>query len=289
MFDLNQGLLAYFFRDVSYWAFHEWYILLPAVLIVCAVAYLLGSVNSAIIVSKVIYHDDVRTHGSGNAGTTNVLRTYGKVAALLTLVGDMLKTAISIAIAGLVFGFNYVGGISVSDMCYIAGLFSVIGHIFPVYYGFKGGKGVLSTATMVLVLSPIIFAILILLFIGIVAFSGFVSLGSVIAAALYPIVLNGYFAVFSGETVVKPMPLMVLASILLACLIVWCHRTNLDRISKGEENKFTFGKKKEEPALDEGDEDFGDEDDDGLEGDDSDEVDSENYTDSSPSDKADGE
>lgn len=252
MFDLNQGLLAYFFPNVSYWAFHEWYILLPVVLAVCAAAYLLGSINSAIIVSKVIYHDDVRTHGSGNAGTTNVLRTYGKLAALLTLLGDMLKTAIAIGIAGLVFGFNYVGGISVSDMCYIAGLFSVIGHIFPVYYRFKGGKGVLSTATMVLVLSPAIFGILILLFIGIVAFSGFVSLGSVIAASLYPIVLNGYFSIFASE--VKPMPLMVLASILLACLIVWCHRTNLDRISKGEENKFTFGKKKEEPALDAADE-----------------------------------
>lgn len=274
MFDLNQGLLAYFFPDVTYWAFHEWYILLPAVLIVCAAAYLLGSINSAIIVSKVIYHDDVRTHGSGNAGTTNVLRTYGKLAALLTLLGDMLKTAIAIGIAGLVFGFNYVGGISVSDMCYIAGLFSVIGHIFPVYYKFKGGKGVLSTATMVLVLSPIIFAILIVLFIGIVFFSGFVSLGSVVAASLYPIVLNGYFAIFSNDTVVKPMPLMVLASILLACLIVWCHRTNLERISKGEENKFTFGKKKEEPALDVG-EDFDEEEADGSEGDDTDEADGE--------------
>lgn len=262
MFDLNQGLLAYFFPNVTYWVFHEWYILLPAVIGVCAVAYLLGSVNSAIIVSTVIYREDVRTQGSGNAGTTNVLRTYGKVAALLTLLGDMLKTALSIAIAGLVFGFNYVGGISVSEMCYIAGLFSVIGHIFPVYYGFKGGKGVLSTATMVLVLSPLVFAVLIALFIGIVFFSGFVSLGSVVAAVLYPILLNGYFSIFFQDGFVKPMPLMVLASILLACLIVWCHRANLDRISKGEENKFTFGKKKKEPEVEDDcdeDEDYDDE------------------------------
>ena len=243
MFNLNTGLLAAIFTDVQHWAQMPWYAVVPAIIAVCFISYLLGSINSAIIISKIFYGEDVRTKGSGNAGTTNVLRNYGKGAALGTLLGDMLKTAISIAIAGIVFGFGYAGPISVSEMCYIAGLFSIIGHVFPIYYGFKGGKGVLSTATMVLILSPIVFLVLIALFIGVVAFSKYVSLGSVLAASLFPVVLHGYFAVFS-----VPMPgLMALSSILLAILIVWCHRTNLVRISNRTENKLSFGKKKEEP------------------------------------------
>ncbi len=259
MFNLNTGLLYHFFPETRFWFLYDWYILLPAVLFVCAVSYLLGSINSAIIISRIGFGEDIRTKGSGNAGTTNMLRNYGKAAAGLTLLGDLLKTAISIAIAGLIFGFNYVGGISVGEMCYVAGLFSIIGHIFPIYYKFRGGKGVLSTATMVLILSPALFAVLILIFIGIVAFSKFISLGSVISAVLYPVVLNGYFTVFAPTS--KPEPLMVLSSILLACLIVWCHRTNLSRISRGEENKFSFGKKKdvpEEPVDEDADEDVDD-------------------------------
>ena len=244
--DLNTGLLASIFTDAGDWTTIPWYALLPAVIAVCLAAYLLGSINSAIIVSKTFFGEDVRTKGSGNAGTTNVQRNYGNKAALLTLVGDMLKTALSIFIAGFVFGFNYVAGISVSEMCYVAGLFSIIGHVFPVYYGFKGGKGVLSTATMALVLSPVVALILIAIFVALVVFSRYISLGSVCAAALYPVVLNGYFPIFFGADA-KPMPLMALASILLACLIVWCHRENLARIGRGEENKFSFKKKKPAP------------------------------------------
>ena len=177
-------------------------------------------------------------------------------AALGTLLGDMLKTAISIAIAGVGFGFGYAGVISVSEMCYVAGMFSIIGHVFPIYYGFKGGKGVLSTATMVLVLAPVVFLILITIFISIVAFSKYVSLGSVLAASLFPVVLNGYFGVFE-----VPMPgLMALSSILLAVLIVWCHRANLVRISNRTENKLSFGKKpKEEEPKEDAPRGYGDE------------------------------
>ena len=257
MFNLNTGLFAYLFPETPYWTALPWYVLLPAVILTLAIAYLLGSINSAIIVSKLFYGEDVRTKGSGNAGTTNVLRNYGAKAALMTLLGDILKTAIAICVAGVLFGFNYVGAaVSVSEMCYVAGLFAVIGHVFPVYYKFKGGKGVLSTATMALVLCPAIAGVLILIFVGIVWFSRFVSLGSVIGVTLFPVVLNGYFAVFGGGA--KPMPMMVLSSIILAVLIVWCHRSNLARISRGEENKLSFGKKKKaepEPEEDgEGDE-----------------------------------
>ena len=112
--NLNQGLLIHLFPEVKTWVALPWYVLVPALIGVLAVAYLLGSINSAIIVSKLLYGEDVRTKGSGNAGTTNVLRNYGKKAALFTLLGDMLKTALSIFIAGLVFGFFYVGGVSIS-------------------------------------------------------------------------------------------------------------------------------------------------------------------------------
>ncbi len=244
MFNLNEGLLAYFFPEFGYWGAMPWYAVLPSVLGVCIIAYLLGSINSAIIISKLLYREDIRTKGSGNAGMTNMLRNYGKGAAGLTLLGDLMKTVIAIAVAGVLFGFQYAGAISVSEMCYVAGLFAVFGHVFPVYYGFKGGKGVLATATMALVLSPIPFLILITLFIGVVWFSRYVSLGSVIGAALYPVVLNGYFAVFE-----LPTPAMIaLSSIVLAILIVWCHRENLKRIGNRTEHKLSFGKKNAEPA-----------------------------------------
>lgn len=244
MFNLNEGILAYLFKDAAEYtsAYYIWY--LAFALITVASSYLLGSINSAIIVSKTLYHDDVRKHGSGNPGLTNMLRTYGKGGAGLTLLGDMLKTALSIFISGVLFGFNYVGGVSTGEgFCYIAGLFAVIGHVFPIYYKFKGGKGVLSTATMVLILTPVPFAILFLIFAGIVAASKYVSLGSVVSAVLYPVVLHGYFMfIFSSTN--KSLPgLAALASVTIAILVVWCHRGNLQRISDRTERKISFKKK----------------------------------------------
>ena len=206
-------------------------------------AYLLGSINSAILISKLVYRDDIRKHGSGNGGMTNMLRTFGGKAALLTLVGDLLKTALAILIAGCVYGFWYTAGIATSEMCYMAGLFAVLGHIFPLYYRFKGGKGVLVTSSMALILTPVPFLILFVIFALIVYMSKYVSLGSVSVAVLYPVLLHGAFAmVFEA-----PMPgLMALSTIILACLIVWCHRENLKRISEGTERKLSFKKKKDE-------------------------------------------
>ena len=245
MFNLNTGLFTYIFPDGGT-AFEFWSIYLIFVIISIAASYLFGSINSAIIISKVIYHDDIRRHGSGNAGTTNMLRTYGKSAALMTLVGDMLKTALAVFVCGILFGFNYVGGVSTGEgYCYMAGLFAVLGHVFPVYYGFKGGKGVLSTATMALILCPIPFLILLAVFIGIVALSKYVSLGSVCGAILLPIILNGYFTLkFS----LPPPGLASLSVIILAILIVWCHRENLKRISNRTERKLSFKKRPEAKA-----------------------------------------
>lgn len=241
---LNDGLLHRYFYDAAAEKLSVdpllYYGLLLGVLLV---AYFLGSMNSAIVISKLVYRDDIRKYGSGNAGMTNMLRTYGKNAALLTLAGDLLKTVIALIIAAVVFGFHYMGGISIGgDLgeCYLAGLFAVLGHIFPVYYRFKGGKGVLVSSTMALVLSPIPFLILLALFVIVVWISRYVSLGSVVVCTLYPVLMHGYFAlVFSSY-----MPAFTaVTSIAIAIIVFWCHRANLQRIGNRTERKLSFGKK----------------------------------------------
>ena len=139
MFSLNNGgIFGWLFNktsgvwsDASELKYYLFYFGL--MLFMIAAAYLLGSLNSAIIVSRVLYRDDIRKHGSGNAGLTNTLRTYGKNAALLTLFGDILKTVLAVVVGGVLFGFGYIRAISTSEMCYVAGLFAVFGHVFPIY------------------------------------------------------------------------------------------------------------------------------------------------------------
>ncbi len=238
MFNLNEGLLAHLFPDGM-----SPFVLFGSLFLVLCASYLLGSINSAIIISRALYKEDIRTKGSGNGGMTNMLRSFGGKAALLTLFGDLGKTAVSVFLAGFVFGFNYVGGISVNGFCYFAGLFAVLGHVFPIYYRFKGGKGVLVTSTMALILTPVPFLILFVIFVLIVYMSKYVSLGSVSVAVLYPVLLHGTFAVLFESA----MPgLISLAAIILACLIVWCHRENLKRIGEGKESKLSFKKKKDD-------------------------------------------
>ena len=119
-------------------------------IVICVVVpYLLGSLNFAVIISKSRYKDDVRTHGSGNAGATNMLRTHGKSAAALTLLGDLLKAVVSVLLALFLMPGD--------GFAYIAGLCCMLGHAFPVYYGFKGGKGVVVAAGTMLVLNPLVF------------------------------------------------------------------------------------------------------------------------------------
>ena len=234
MFNLNTGLNGCFGMTGI--------VLYGAMLAVLLAAYFLGSINSAILFSKLVYKDDIRKHGSGNGGMTNMLRTFGGKAALMTLAGDLGKTAISIVIAGIVFGFNYAPGafVCVNPTLYWAGLFAVLGHIFPVYYGFKGGKGVLVTSTMALILTPFPFLILFGLFVVIFVTSHYISLGSVSVAVLYPVLMHGYFAVMLGAPMQGEIALVTM---ILACLIVWCHRGNLQRISDRTEKKTYLRKK----------------------------------------------
>ncbi len=253
MFNLNQGLWFYIV-NIANEGLQGWqYILLTVsfALIAIVCGYLLGSINSAIIVSKLLYGDDIRNHGSGNAGLTNMLRTYGKKAAGLTLLGDMLKTALAVLIGSILGGFGYMGGISLGALyCelplnYLAGFFAIIGHILPIYYGFKGGKGVLCTAVMALILTPIEFLILITIFILVVYLSKYVSLGSVIVAVLYPVLVSAHIKIMLKANG-SQNGIMALITVLIAIIVVYCHRENLKRISQGTERKLSIGGKKKD-------------------------------------------
>ncbi len=201
------------------------------VLICIVVPYLLGSLNFGVILSGVIYKDDVRSRGSGNAGTTNMLRNYGKRAGALTLLGDMLKTAVACAVGALV-GPLYYG-------LYIAGLFCILGHMFPVFFKFKGGKGIACLAMMVLMTDLKAFAFLIFAFVIIVLGTKYVSLGSVVCSMMYPVVLN---------RVNPDVPFGWLIATLIAVFVVFMHRENIKRLWAGNENKLSFKKKKAEEA-----------------------------------------
>ncbi len=195
-----------------------------SVLLCIIVPYLLGSVNFALVISKFFYRDDIRKYGSGNAGMTNMLRTYGKKAAAGTLLCDMLKAVISVLFGLLVF--EYLGA-------YIAGLFCVLGHMFPVFFKFKGGKGVATTAAMVLTINPLAFLILFILFIVIVATTKYVSLGSVICMMIYPILT--YTLGGAGFP--------TLFSFAVAATVIFMHRSNIVRLLNNTENKISFSKK----------------------------------------------
>ena len=201
-------------------------LVLASVLFCIVSAYLIGSINPAIILSKKIYHEDIRSYGSGNAGTTNTLRTYGTKMAVLIFVLDLLKAAVAILIGAFVLTLSMGGAISA--------LFVVLGHMFPIYYKFKGGKGVACTAVCILMLSPISFAILLTLFIVIAALTRYVSLGSVMCAMLFPLLSF----IFKGDD----PGFIPLSAFCIGAMVVFMHRENIKRLMAGKESKFSFKK-----------------------------------------------
>lgn len=211
------------------------------VLAAAAQAYLLGSIDTGILVSKYLYHDDVRRYGSGGAGMTNMLRTFGKKAAALTALGDVLKGVLAVCVGRWLFGFLPAGG-SVSPYLgvYLTAILAVIGHLKPLYFGFKGGKGVLVGAGAALATEPLVCAVLLVIFLIEVAITHIVSLGSIIIAALYPVgtLIN---LIAHGASV----PTVVFSTIcccLMAAMVIWLHRSNIERLRNGTE--YRFGQKK---------------------------------------------
>ena len=210
-------------------------VLILLMLLCIAVPYLLGSVNFALVISKVLYHDDIRKYGSGNAGMTNMLRTYGKGAGILTLVLDMLKAVLSVLIAVLLAG---------QDGGYCAMVFCMLGHMFPLYFHFKGGKGVAVAAASILCLEPLAFLVMVVVFAAVVAMTKYVSLGSVMVALLYPLFLNRLYLLLHGS---DPGIFVSGASLIAALLVVIMHRENIRRLLAGKEAKLDLhGRKKEE-------------------------------------------
>ena len=214
-------------------------LLFAGALLCIVIPYLLGSINPAILISKMLYHDDIRNHGSGNAGSTNMLRTYGKKAAAMTILLDFGKAILAVVLGHLLLGANGEA---------IAGLFVGFGHMFPIFYRFRGGKGVACFAMVGFVIHPLVFVGLIAVFLVVTIGTRYVSLGSVMAALLYPFLIKW----FSPAPASLHMAMGGLATI----LVVWMHRENLKRIWNNEESKLDISKlkrKKKKGAEEEND------------------------------------
>jgi acyl phosphate:glycerol-3-phosphate acyltransferase len=203
------------------------------VLLIPAAAYLLGSIPFGLILGKMFGAADVRKEGSGNIGATNVARVAGPLAGVLTLVLDAAKGAATVLLAG-----RYSNDSATWMM--IAGLAALVGHCFPVWLKFKGGKGLATAAGVYLALCPPAFLGGLILFILVVVFWRYVSLGSIAAAAAMPLLLYFLWAPHHA-----PPPIISFGALAVAILIVYKHDANLQRLVEGAEPKFSFSKKKD--------------------------------------------
>lgn len=223
----NQGVIDQNFKGHY---FEDKLTLYIAILVgVAIVSYLLGSLNFGVIISK-LRGKDVRESGSGNAGATNMTRLFGKKIGILTFVGDALKAVLS-CILGIVL-VGSLGG-------FVAGFFCVVGHAFPVYFKFKGGKGVACMAAVVLVTSPVCFLILLAIYLVLLFGFKMVSFASVMTVIIYPFLLsstNGY-------------GLQIIVALFCSILVVFLHRENIARIFHHEEPKISLGKKKQKQEI----------------------------------------
>lgn len=209
---------------------------------IALISYLLGSLNFGVILSNKLKKDDVRNHGSGNAGTTNMLRSYGKGYAILTIIGDMLKVVVAIVIAFKIYEYTPTvlnetySSVNIDQNMLLksfAGFFCVLGHIFPVFFKFKGGKGVATSGGMVFVVDWRIALILLAVFIVVVAVTKYVSLGSIIMALLYPVMIY----VFHKSLILTAIALV------FTIIVVVAHRGNIKKLLNHTESKITDKKK----------------------------------------------
>ncbi|MBP1758345.1 MAG: acyl-phosphate glycerol 3-phosphate acyltransferase [Firmicutes bacterium] len=198
-------------------------------------SYFLGCLNGAVIVSKYILQDDVRDHGSGNAGLTNFYRTFGGKLTFAVIAADMMKMVIAVFISSVL-----CSTVLVAVPIFIrfwAGLFCALGHMFPCMFQFRGGKGILSGGTLALLLDWRITLVVWGIFIILVAVTKLVSLGSCVASVLFPIM----------SVIIFPAPSVFLCALCVTALILWQHRGNIVRILHGEESKFSFQRKQVKP------------------------------------------
>ena len=202
-----------------------------SVILTAVIAYLLGNLNGAVIISHLVAHEDVRTKGSGNAGLTNFTRNYGASTSVFVILIDVGKAAAACLVGGLLLGRfgHYIDGVA------LGGLFVIVGHDFPALLGFKGGKGILSGVTVALMLDWRIGLFVFGIFLAAYFLTHYVSLGSVLSSGSFGFL---YAWVHRGENLFP-----ILVGFFLSALIVWMHRGNIVRLVKGEERKTNlFGK-----------------------------------------------
>lgn len=206
-------------------------------IIIALIAYAIGSINFSVIISKKVAGFDVREKGSGNAGSTNMLRSVGKKAAAITLLCDILKGVVSVLIAVLL-GMIAGEDVDKTILVQIAGIFVVIGHTFPIFFNFKGGKGVATSLGVILIVNWQIGLICLVFALVLMALTKIVSLGSVGAAVLFPVL-----TLFINQNFIVPNGRYLVFSIILAIIVLYNHRSNIKRLLTGTENKLNLSKK----------------------------------------------
>ncbi len=204
-------------------------------IIIAIIAYAIGSINFSVLISKKMAGFDVREKGSGNAGSTNMLRSVGKKAAALTLLCDILKGVVAILIA-LIVG-KIIKNVDRAVLVQIAGILVVVGHTFPIFFEFKGGKGVATSLGVIMMINWKIGLICLVFALAIMAFSRMVSMGSVGAAILFPVLTLFINTNFIVQT--SGMKYFIF-SVILAAIVIFNHRANIRRIANGTENKLSF-------------------------------------------------
>lgn len=214
--------------------------MIPYYIIMAIIAYLIGSINFSILISKKKAGFDIREKGSGNAGTTNMLRSVGKGAALVTLILDILKGVLTVFVAIFYNFLLYkIFNLSLNSafLVQIAGIFVILGHTFPIYFGFKGGKGVATTLGILLVTNWHVGLICLVFALVLIAVTKMVSVGALGAAILFPVLV-----IFSDQiSFIKPGS-YIIYSIVIAIVVCYNHRANIQRLMNGTENKISFKK-----------------------------------------------
>lgn len=225
-----------------------------AIFLTALVAYLLGSVNSSILITRLFgQKTDIRQMGSGNAGATNVLRSVGRLAAALTFLCDFLKCVLAVVAGRAIFSYFFqipaINPMVIEQTgAYIAGIVCILGHIYPLYFGFRGGKGVVTSIAMIMIIDWRVSIIVWAAFFIAVIFSKMVSLGSVCGAGIYPFAtffLTYFYDYHSSATV--PLSYVVVATIssfIIGCIIIIKHRANIKRILNGTEKKVSLRSRK---------------------------------------------
>ncbi len=231
--------------------FSRWIVLYAALALL--IGYCLGCVNMAYILGR-IHHIDIREHGSGNAGSTNTLRTLGPKVAAVNLVGDVLKGLVAVWIGSMLIGGDSGAYPELQHQLlgFLAGFGAVLGHNFPFYLGFHGGKGIATTGAVCLWYSLPMSGVILAIFILVVAVSGYVSLGSVVGLILIPVgvavmpyIVPESAAGYFYHPVEGAHWILVLAALCFTVLGIYRHRENLSRLAKGTENKISFHKQED--------------------------------------------